>query len=446
VTPSGAPPPPPTVHPSAAPPAAAPRLLSVFDVLCLGVNAIVGSGIYAFPGLLAAWLGPASPIAFALCGVLCISIGLCFAEAAGIFERSGGPTLYAHAAFGPSVGYLVGWTCWGAAVLSWAAVAAAIPPYLARFAPVLGTLGLALPASVGITILLGAINFLGVKPGAYTTDFLTVAKLLPLLGLVAVGLPSTSASKFAGLSWENLRALPRATFRVLFAYQGFEVVPVPAGETRDPRRTAPLAVLVSLGGSAALYAAVQTVAYGSPSPIAGSGEALSIVARGLLGRTGDLVVSLGALVSMVGFCAGVALAGPRYLLALAEEGQLPRGLARIHPRFSTPYVSIFFTTAAAAILLLLLDFTSLVDLSVLTVLAQYLATCLAVPVLRYRRPDLERRFRIPGGALPVPLVSLAVLVFLALQAGRSELVAFSLLVLVGLPLRLGTFLLDRRSR
>jgi basic amino acid/polyamine antiporter, APA family len=426
------------------------RQLSLFDVLCLGVNAIVGSGIYAFPGLLASSLGPASFLAFGLCGLIAAIIGLCFAEASGMFERSGGPYLYARAAFGgPLVGdllaYAIGWTCWAAAVLSWAAVARAIPPYLGQLWAPLGS-SLAGPSAVLISLLLGAINLLGVRPGAITTDLLTLAKLAPLAILVGAAL-------FVGPRWPagpiapaGLGPLPAAAFTAFFAFQGFEVVPVPAGETAHPRRNAPIAVLTSLLVATLLYMLVQWTAVASTPTVAGSSQPLAEMGRSLLGSVGARLVSSAAVISMLGFCAGVALAGPRYLEPLAADGFLPPALASRHPRWQTPYLAIIITTCVTALLILLLDFARLVNLSVLTVSAQYLATCLAVPLLRWRRPDQPRSFRLPAGPL-LPLAGLVVTVWLGLQAKRAELVGIAVLVVVGLTLggiyRLAT---SRRQR
>ncbi|MCC6746450.1 MAG: amino acid permease [Deltaproteobacteria bacterium] len=396
------------------------RQLSLFDLLCLGVNAIVGSGIYAFPGLLAQLLGPGAVLAFAGCGVVSLLIGLCFAEAAGLFDRSGGPTVYARAAFGPLVGYLVGWTCWAAAVLSWAAVTRALVPYLAELVPSLRHPALGAIGAAAVTLALGAINYLGVKPGAYAMELLTVAKLVPLGVLAALGLVRAERQRLRPFLPHGLRPLPRGIFLVFFAFQGFEVVPVPAGETARPRRYAPIAVLGSLALATALYMAIQLAASGTTENLAGSKEPLALMGRALLGTVGGQMVSAAAVVSMLGFCAGVALASPRYLEALATDGHLPTALCARHPRHGTPHRAILVTSGVVALLVLFLDFARLVDLSVLTVGVQYLATCAAVPMLRKRLPSQPRAFHLPGGAT-IPLLATIVLVSLfGLQLTQTD--------------------------
>ena len=387
------------------------RELSLFDLLCLGVNAIVGSGIYLFPGTLAALLGPAAFLAFALSGLTSLLVAFCFAETAGMFDRSGGPYVYARAAFGAPTGYLVGWTCWAAAVLSWAAVARALVEQLAFFWPQLTAPAASTAVAIAVTLVLGAINYAGLKPGAYTTDALTVAKLLPLLVLTVVGLFRSNLSRLTPFAPRGMAALPRGTFIAFFAFQGFEVVPVPAGESSRPRRNIPLAVLGSVLGTTVLYVLIQLVATASTPDLAGATQPLSRMGQALLGKAGAQLVTAAAAVSMLGFCAGVALASPRYLEALAIDRFLPEVLAARHPVRGTPHWAIALTSALTCGFVALFDFSRLVDLSVLTVSVQYLATCAAIPRLRRQMEAHPGAFRLPFGVL-VPLMAILVVVAL----------------------------------
>lgn len=412
------------------------RPLSLFDALCLGVNAIVGSGIYAFPGLLARELGPASLLAFGLCGAMSALIGLCFAEAASRCERSGGPYVYAHDAMGQHVGFLVGWTCWVAAVMSWAAVARAIPPYLGHLWPPLGGSVPGVGVAVGVTLVLGGINYVGVKPGAYTTDGLTVAKLLPLLALIVAGFARGALRPPGPFAPRGLAPLPGAAFSAFFAFQGFEVVPVPAGETKNPRSAMPTAVLGSLVGATALYMALQWTASVATPQIAGAEQPLAVMGHDLLGEIGGDMVAAAALVSFLGFCAGVALTGPRYLEPLAADGHLPRCLSRIHPRHGTPHVAVLVTTGLTCLLTLAFGFSRLVNLSVLAVSAQYLTTCLAVPILRARDTSgSSPAFRLPLGPT-IPALAIVVVLWLGAQANWIELAGFAGTLVLGLAVKL----------
>jgi amino acid transporter len=245
-----------------------------------------------------------------------------------------------------------------------------VPGYLASFAPSAADAGVRSVLAAGIVLVLTVLNVTGVKPGARVTDVLTIGKLVPLAVFVVVGLFFVEPARFSEPAPAGFGALPALALMTMFAYQGFEVVGIPAGELRDPRRAVPRAVLAALISTALLYALIQVVfvGVGARSRTQPLPEAASL----FLGSGGASLLAFGGLISMLGFNAGTALCTPRYLEALAEERLVPAALARLHPRFETPYLAIAASGAVAALLALFLDFERLVDLAVVAVLAQYL--------------------------------------------------------------------------
>ena len=406
------------------------RELSRFDLLCLGVNAVVGSSIFLFPGRLAGHLGSASPAAYALTALLLAPVALCFAEASSEHDRAGGPALYAHAEFGPDWGFAIGWLCWITMIVSWAAVANGIAAYLPGAAgrPELGKL-LACAAIAAF----GALNWRGVRLGAWTTDFFTVAKLVPVALIALAGLHALPSWR-PELPPAGWRPLGAACFLAYFAYQGFETVPVPAGEARDPKRDVPFAVLASLAGSAVLYILVQIAALSLVPGLASSERPLADAASALMGPWGAGLITAGAVISMTGYVAGSALGGPRYLVALAEEGHLPKALAAVHPRFGTPSASILWSTAIAFCAALLLDFNGLVDFSNVVIGAQFLSTCAVVLKRRARRAKSPGR-AVLGAA--VPLAGIGATVWLGAQGGWQQVAAAAGCLAGGFALRAG---------
>jgi amino acid transporter len=363
------------------------RPLGFFSLLCLGVNAVVGSSIFLFPGKLAALLGPASVLSFLLTGVLLAGVALCFAELARGYDSHGGPYLYARDAFGPAVGFGIGWSCWIAEILSCAAVADGIGVYAGL--PVK-------PVAAAAILALGALNYRGVKPGAWTSNILTVAKLLPLLLLVVLGLPRLHlAPPLAPHGWQPLG---RACFLAYFAFSGFECVPVPAGESKDAGRHVPMAVLGALLISTALYTLIQAVYVSNVGVFTDKPLAdLSVV---LLGSSA--LITAGAAVSMTGFVAGCALSGPRYLMALGLHGDMPAAAGRARP-------AVVVTTLLSLACALLLDFDTLVDIGVIVICAQYVATCAAAVKLR--------------GRWALGLWGIGATLWLGAQGGKSEILA-----------------------
>ncbi len=407
------------------------RPLTLFDVTCIGVNAIVGSSIFLFPARLAGLLGPASVLSFGVAAVLLGAIALCFAEASSRFDGHGGPYLYTREAFGPTAGFAIGWMCWAAEILSWAAVADGIALYLGFLGPVWSSVLVVKGIAVFVIVSMGAINFRGVKLGAWTSNFFTLAKLVPLAVLIAAGLPRVRLASLAPFAPHGWKPMGAACYLALFSYSGFECVPVPAGEVDGASRNVPIAVVASMALAALVYMAVQLAAVALVPNLASSAQPLADAARVALGPAGAAMIVAGAVISTTGFSAGAALGGPRYLVALGQSGDMPRWTSRLHPRFGTPDAAIAITTGATLVCALALDFNRLVDITVVVICAQYLATCAAVPFLRRGG---AASFHLLGGWL-IPAGGAAATVWLAAQGGWAE-ARFSLwLLAAGFALR-----------
>jgi amino acid transporter len=284
----------------------------LFDMTCIGVNAIVGSSIFLFPGKMAAMVGPASVVAFGLTGLLLTTVALCFAEASSHYDQPGGPYLYTREAFGDGAGYGIGWMCWVTEILSLAAVADGVAIYLGFFDQRLTSPWVVKGTAAGVIALMGAVNYRGVKLGAWTSNVLSIAKLLPLAIFVAAGLPHVRAANYVPFAPHGWRPLGSACFLAYFAFQGFEVVPVPAGEVSRPEKNVPLAVLFSLALASVVYMLVQAVAVGVHPGLAGAERPLAEAAGIIFGPTGAALLVVGAAVSMTGF-------SPTAILGLARR-------------------------------------------------------------------------------------------------------------------------------
>jgi amino acid transporter len=257
-------------------------------------------------------------------------------------------------------------------------------------------------------------------------------KIIAILCFVVAGILAASPSRLGGALPHGIAGVGGGIYLALFPLQGFEGVPVAAGETDQPERSIPRATIAALALSALLFVMVQAALVVSyPHLGVASDRPLVDAARWLDPRLGAVVL-VGSIVSIGGFTAGSALSSPRYAHALAVHGMLPARLAAVHTRFGTPHVAIVVTAFFAATLGLLFDYRSLVGMSNVTVLFQYFATCIAVPVLRRRVPAATATWRIPGGIV-VPVLGAASSLVLLYGATRSEvLVAAACLALGGL--------------
>jgi amino acid transporter len=419
------------------------RALGRLDITCLGLNAIVGSGIFLLPDDLYRELGVLSPLAFVCCALGLMPVALCYAEAARSCERTGGPYVYAREAFGPGVGFGVGWMCFVNSVFSFAAVAAGAAAYAGQLFPALGGGGIGKLVAVAVIVAFAALNYRGAKPGALAVDLFTVGKFLVLFLLVATLLPRFEPAHFDGAAAQGLGGLGKATFIALFAAQGFEVVPVPAGETRAPQSNVPFAVLSSLAAASLLYIVVQVALVGSGANLTNSDAPLAEAALRIAPALG-VVITAGGLVSMLGFVSGSALGTPRYLYAVALEGQLPRALAATHPRFQSPHIAVAATAALGIACVLPFDYRSLIGMSNVAVAVQYLATCLAVMKSRVtgqREQPLARR----ALGLALPALGAAVSVWIFTEASSEELVWAATSLVVGAVLVALTRYVVRKS-
>ena len=411
------------------------RVVGLPGLTAIAVNGVIGSGIFVLPATVAGLLGPASPVAYLLAAFVAALVVACFAEAGSLFDRTGGPYLYAREAFGPFVGFQVGWAFFLSRLAAGAAIANAFAAYLGYlWPPAGGGAGRVLVITV-LLAALAAVNVAGVRYGGWTVNMLTVAKLIPLLVFIGAGLVYADPERFSLLARPDSTGLRRASLLLIFAFGGFENASVPGDESKDPKRHLPVALLAAIALTTVLYVLIQIVALGTLPGLESDPTPLASAARNFLGPAGALGIALGAVISTAGSSSALALVGPRILYALAEGGQLPAALARVHARYSTPHVAVVVFTLLAWAAALSGDFARLAAVSAVARLAFSAVTCLAVPMLRRKMPEAERRFRVPGGLL-VPLAAAGLSLWLLSGVDRAQAAAGAAALGVGLFLYL----------
>ena len=402
-------------------------------MIAIAVNGVIGSGIFVLPATVASLLGPASPVAYIVAAFLIALIVLCFAEAGSMFEQTGGPYLYAREAFGSFVGLEVGWMFLLSRLAAASAIANACTLYLGYFWPRLaGGIGRA----IALTVLLwglGLLNLVGVRYGAWAVNLLTIVKLVPLLLFVGVGLFFVDSSRYQILALPGLTPLRQASLALIFAFGGFENASVPAEEVKNPTRNLPIALIASIALTALLYIAIQVVALGTLPGLADDATPLASAGRMFLGPAGGAILTLAAVLSTTGSVSAVALVGPRILYSLAQGGQLPRALARVHPRYRTPHIAVIVFALAAWVIALYGSFAQLVTVSAIARLLFSATTCLAVPVLRRKMPNATRGFRVPGGVI-IPALAAVISIWLLTGISKAQAIAGIVALLVGVVL------------
>ncbi|MBS1940925.1 MAG: APC family permease [Bacteroidetes bacterium] len=398
------------------------RAIGTRALACATVNAVVGSGIFVLPALVAADLGTAALLAYLACGVLVLLVGLCFAELGSSTTVSGGMYAFIGRAFGPYAGFLAGnLYLLGGGVTGDAAISNALADILAGFFPAMGQPWLRALFLVCLFGGLAALNISGVKRGVRLVELAMLGKFIPLVLLVLCAAPSVEA---VNLHWPEASALHGfgpATLLLFFAFLGLETALANGGEMRQPHRTVPRGLLLGIGLVLALYVAIQAVAQGVlGSALAGAPAPLGALAAAVFGTAGAAAMLVVSAVSMGGTVGGNVLCAPRILYATASDGLLPRALARVHPRFSTPHVAIATYAAMGCILAIAGGFRQLAVVSTASVLLIYLGVVLAVIKGRLRPAALAAAgFRMRGGQL-VPVLAACGIVWLLSNLALRE--------------------------
>jgi basic amino acid/polyamine antiporter, APA family len=415
------------------------RELGRWDLTAIGINQVIGGAVFAMPATLAAIVGGWSPFLIVAVGFASLLIALTFAEVASRFDGTGGPYLYTRAAFGRFPAFEVGWMQWFTRVASWASVINVLIAAVGFYWPSVtgGPLRTALMTAIIATLAL--INVLGIRQSAWVVNILTIGKLLPLALFIVVGLTAVNVAALHTGPVPPPGDLSKSALLLIFAFGGYEVIPVPAGESKDPQRTVPFALIMTILVVTGVLTLAQVVALGTLPGLAASKTPLADASAIFMGATGAAIITLGAVLSTLGNNMGQALSGSRSLFALAENGDVPSVFAKVSPRFGTPVVSILFTAAVSLVLATTGSFAGMAAASAVSRLVVYVATCGAA--LRLRHPRFTgqvaaAKMTVPfGPVIPVAAILIALAILFGakpeqLRAGGYALAAGAVLFVI----------------
>jgi amino acid transporter len=396
------------------------RDIGFFGSAFLSFNGVVGAGIFALPGTLYEKFGAFSPFLFPLFGLLVLLVALPFARAAGHHRLSGGPVVYA-AAFGPVASFQAGWLYYVARSAALAANTTVLVTYLAVFWPALAA---GFPRAAVILTVVGAIvmvNVAGVKKAVRLLDVLTLLKATPLLLVALMGLVIAGGAIEAPSGAPPLSDLEAAALLILYAFVGFENSVVPAGETTNPERTIPRALIATILSTAALYFLIQLGFVAVMEP--GEGKDAPMVAFGtaVLGPIGGILLTAAAICSVLGNVSGGVTGTTRTTYAMGRDGLLPAWFGRISERHATPANSIMFMGGLIALLALSGSFVWLAVVSTLARMIVYSVGIASIP--KHERPG-------PGLWL-LMAAGLGVCLWAALQSKQESWLTLLALVVAG---------------
>ena len=386
------------------------------------VNSIVGVSIFKLPADLARNLGGWSPLSCVAAGVGILIIAGCIAEVSSRYEETGGLYLYARDALGRFAGLLVAWMTWLTRIAAPAAAANLVWTYSAKFFPGLETTQGKFIVLLALIGHLAALNCLGVKMGKNLSNVFTAVKVGFLLAFVAAGAWALAARPDLRVAITLPVVSAKTWFETMlllvYAYGGFEGALFVGGESTNPKRDTPIALLSALAGVCLIYTAVQYVTIATLPGAGFSARPLADAAQRFAGSAGGVAIAMAALISGYGYLSANLLHAPRITFALAEQGDFPAFLGIVHKKYRTPYVSILVYSALVFLFALIGNFEWNALLSAVSRLAVYAAMALAVPILRARK-DGKTQFLLPAPWLFAGL-GLAFSLALATQMGRSE--------------------------
>jgi APA family basic amino acid/polyamine antiporter len=419
---------------------ALPRTLGFFSLTCFGVGSTIGSGIFVLTGTVAAaHAGPAVVLSFVLAGLACGFAGLCYAEFAAMVPVAGSAYTYAYATLGELAAWTIGWClileylfASAMVAIGWAGYAVAmaadfglvLPPAFTQAAFDVGPTGLFSTGAffnapaMAIVMLCTGLLLAGTRASARVNDMIVVAKVIVIVIVGVAGLmfarpdhwvpfipPSTGRVGEFGIS-----GVVTGAAIAFYAYVGFDAVSTMSQETHNPRRTVPLALIASLAICTALYVLIALMITGLADYRALNVSDPVYVALSAAGPVLGWAKPLVGAVVVVGLISAllVTLLGQvRIFYAMARDGLLPKMFVVMHPRWGTPYIGTLVTGAAATIIAGIFPLNVLGELISIGTLLAFAIVSLGVIVLRRRRPDLARPFRVPGYPW-VPLAGMAV--------------------------------------
>ena len=414
-----------------------------WDLVAICINGIIGAGIFGLPSRVYGLIGTYSLIAFAACALVVALIILCFAEVSSRFEETGGPYLYARETFQPAIAFEIGWLIWLARVTAFAANCNLLINYLSFFWLSATTpLWRALVIILIVTVL-AIINLLGIRQAAIFSNAFTIGKLVPIILFIAAGLFFLNPQAYEPGATPSTGDFSKSVLLLVYAFTGFEMATIPAGEVRNPQRNLPQALLIAILIVATLYILIQVVCVGTLPGLAESQKPLADAGSQFLGAGGGAIISAGAMISISGNLNILLLSGSRLPFAMAEQKQLPAVVGSIHRRFFTPYISILITAGVMLFLTLKSSFLEALTISTIARLVTYGATCLAVPLFRARKEAPPALFRLPGGTV-IAILSLLLIVWLLLNSTLKEAWAATVAAAVGLAIYLAYWLFNRR--
>lgn len=385
------------------------RELGLLEATTLGVGAMIGAGIFILSGMAAGIAGPAATLSYILCGLMTLFTALSYSELSSSIPLAGGGYTFVHQGLGGYIAFLSGWALIFGSVVACALYALG---FAEHFNPLLGLVIKISPpikfSAFAIALLLLLINIKGTKESGKTQNFFTIAKIAMLIIFIGLCIPYVKVANFKPFAPFGLTGIISATALIYISFFGFELISSASEEIKNPKKTVPKAILLSLFIPMLIYVGVVLVSVGilDYQSLGTSAAPLLLIAGKVLGSYGLLFVLIAGLLATISALNATVLAAARQTYAMGRDGYLPGKIFRLHPKFKTPY------TAIAAVGVIILFFTFSGEVELVAHLANFcylfalILVNLSVIVLRKKEPRLKRPFKLPWHPV-IPLLAIA---------------------------------------
>ncbi len=405
------------------------RVLTLKDAVGIGLGAIIGAGIFVVTGVAAGISGPAFVVSLLLAGIIATFNALSSAQLAAIYPHSGGTYEYAYRLINPTWGFAAGWMFLMSKLAAGSVVAIGFGSYFYQLVP----FGSPLILSAAAVILLTIANFFGIKKTGNLNLFIVGFTIISLLYLTFSGAPRINVDNFKPFAPFSLSGIAEATALLFFAFTGYARIATLAEEVKDPEKTIPKAIIITIVTAILLYVAVSVVAIGTigAEQMAGSKSPLQLVAISMNTPGIKVIITLGASTAMLGVLLSQILGISRMMFAMGRKKDLFPVFETIHPRNNVPHIGIFVTGAIILILTFLGTFEFILASAAFTILLYYTITNISA----LKQPKSEQRF-----GQVVPNLGLIGCLLMALFLDFKVIISGIFLLLIGFAFR---FILHR---
>jgi basic amino acid/polyamine antiporter, APA family len=451
------------------------RVLGPYNLIALGIGAIIGAGIFATIGTAAAGdahrpgAGPALMLSFVLTALVCGLTALCYAEFAAMVPVSGSAYTYSYATLGEFVAWIIGWDLmleyaignvavaisWGNyfntllegfgihvprwLVVDYGTAMAKMPEVVAAAPHIFGFPIVCNVFAFGIVMLITVVLVWGMRESANFNFGMVAIKLVVLGFFLTVSAAYVKPENWHPFAPNGFSGVAAGAAIVFFAYIGFDAISTTAEETRNPQRDMPIGIIGSLVICTLIYVLVAAVFTGmipysalKQTLASEQAEPLTLAMRYVSLPTWMVgIVAFGSVVAHTAVLLVFQLGQPRIFFAMARDGLLPQVFAKVHPRFGTPHITTIVTGLVVGVTSSFTSLDEMVDLTNIGTLFAFILVCLGIAILRVKDPNRPRPFRVPGGAFLVPVLGVVSCAGLIYYLPPSSWMRFFLWLLVG---------------